>query len=93
MGKRVKKVLISITNRYFPNRLHLGDITKIDDENSACSYHYIWFTLSKFIKYRVTRRPCKKSIQFIRSLIEEMSFATNEAYLVIAVWKNVVDAL
>src|SRR5690625_6952629 len=36
-------------------------------KNTTCSYHYLWFTLSELIKYRKTRRSCRKSIQFILS--------------------------
>lgn len=52
-ASEIEMAPISITKRHFPEIRHLGDITKVaGGENTTCSYHYIWFSLSELIQYR-----------------------------------------
>src|SRR5690625_1579308 len=95
-ASEIEKAPVSITKRYFPTMLHLGDITKIDG-GTIPPVHIITFgspcqNLSN-IGNREGLAGSQSSLFYhaIR-IIEEMRCATNGTYPIIAVWENVMGA-
>lgn len=95
-ASEIEKVPISITKRYFPDMLHLGDITKLKGSEIP-PVHIITFgspcqNLSA-IGFREGLAGSKSGLFYhaIR-IIKEMRCATNGIFPVIAVWENVAGA-
>ncbi len=95
-ASEIEKAPVSITKRYFPTMLHLGDITKING-GTIPPVHIITFgspcqNLSN-IGNREGLAGSQSSLFYhaIR-IIEEMRCATNGTYPIIAVWENVMGA-
>src|SRR5699024_12185693 len=95
-ASEIEKAAITITQRHFPDMVHLGDFTKVDGGKIPPVYVITFGSPCQNLSLIGNRSGLAgaKSSLFYQAfrIIQEMRDATDNLYPAIAVWENVMGA-